>query len=306
MSSRRLSATCPVPPATDPIGPAPHRAQTELAAMHHFAPLLGPRRPRSSSAEAADGHPERPRTSGPSDIAGKTRRPAARAVEVETAAEPAASPRLYRALRCDPEDKATRILLETERLLRIYGHRKITVADIADACGFSAANVYRYFSSRRAILDTLASHYLREAERTARACAICRSDSARDRLSGFLTGLNTTLITFSVSEPQLSELLANATTEQWPCYSHYDALVVRRIAKILTEASASGEFRLEGETEQEARRVKAAACALVEPDVIRLCRDKHDVGTREAVSRLIAAALLNQTVSPSCASPHAG
>jgi AcrR family transcriptional regulator len=223
----------------------------------------------------------------------------------ETSGKPGASPRLYRALRCDPQDGAKRIVLETETLLRSYGHRKIRVAEVADACGFSAANVYRYFSSRRAILDTLASHYLREAERIALACAACGSYSARDRLSAFLSGLNTALIFFSDSEPQVSELLADAAAEQWPCYSHYEARVVRRIAKILTEASASGEFRLEADPEQEARRVKAAAFALVEPDVIRLCRDKHDVRTREALSRFIAAALLNQSVPPGGASPHA-
>jgi hypothetical protein len=109
---------------------------------------------------------------------------------------------------------------------------------------------------------------------------------------------------FSDSEPRVSELLADATTEQWPCYSHHDARVVGRIAKILTDAGTSGEFRLEADTEQEARRVKVAACALVEPDVIRLCRDKHDVRTREALSRLIATALLNQSASPGGASPH--
>jgi AcrR family transcriptional regulator len=216
-----------------------------------------------------------------------------------------ASPRPYRALRCDPHDQATRILIETETLLGIYGHRKIRVADVADACGFSAANVYRYFPSRRALLDTLASHYLREAERAALAGAARRSYSARDRLSGFLIGLNTALTSVSDSEPQVGEMLADAAAERWPCYSHYDALVLRRIAKILAPANASGEFRLEGDAGQEARRVKAAACALLEPDVIRLCRDRHDVRTGEALSRLIAAALMNRSVSPSCASPHA-
>jgi AcrR family transcriptional regulator len=72
------------------------------------------------------------------------------------------------------------------------------VADIADACGFSAANVYRYFSSRSVMLDTLASHYLHETERAALACAIRNSSSARDRLSGLLTGLNTALMIFAV------------------------------------------------------------------------------------------------------------
>jgi AcrR family transcriptional regulator len=274
MSSRPIApATRPVPPATDPIGPLTHHAQTELATAHDLAALPSLRRVRASSVEAAD--------------------------------KPTASPRLYGALGCDPQENAARIVLETERLLRIYGHRKITVADIADACGFSAANVYRYFSNRRAILDALASHYLRETERAALARAICNSHSARDRLSGFLTGLNTALTMFSDREPRVSELLADATTEQWPCYTHYDARLVRHISKILAAASASGEFWLAGKAEQEARRVKAAACALVEPDVVGSCRDRYDVSTREGLSRLIAAALSNQSVSPSRASRHA-
>ncbi len=273
MSSRPLaSATCPVPPATDPIGPLTHHAQTELAAAHDLTALPSLRRVRPSSVEAAD--------------------------------KPAASPRLYGALHCAPRENATRILRETERLLRIYGHRKITVADVADACGFSAANVYRYFSSRRAILDALASHYLREAERAALACAICNSRSARDRLSGFLTGLSKALMIFADREPRVSQLLADATAEQWPCYTHYDARLVRHITKILSAANASGEFRLADDAEQEARRVKAAACALVEPDVILSCRDRYAASTREAVSQLIADALLNQSVSPSRASRH--
>jgi AcrR family transcriptional regulator len=274
MSSRPLtSATCPVPPATDTIGPLAHHARTELATAHHFAALPDPRRVRSSSVEAVD--------------------------------KPGASPRLYGDLRRAPRENATRILLETERLLRIYGHRKITVADVADACGFSAANVYRYFSSRRAILGALASHYLHETERAALAWAICNGHSARDRLSGFLTGLNTALIIFADREPRVSELLADATAEQWPCYRHYDARLVRHITKILAAASASGDFGLAGDAEQEARRIKAAACALVEPDVVLSYRDRYDASTREAVSRLIADALLNRSMSPSRASRHA-
>jgi AcrR family transcriptional regulator len=174
----------------------------------------------------------------------------------------------------------------------------ITVADISDARGFSGANVYRYFSSRRAILDALASHYLHETERAALACAICNSHSARDRLSGFLTGLNTALMIFADREPRVSEL-------KWSCYTHHDARLVRHVTKILASASASGEFRLEGEAEQEARRVKVAACALLEPNVVLSCRDRYDAYTREAVSRLIADAFLNQSVSPSRASRHA-
>jgi AcrR family transcriptional regulator len=198
---------------------------------------------------------------------------------------------------------ATRILCEAERLLKIHGHRKITLADIAEACGFSPANLYRYFLSRRAILDALASRYLREAERTALAGAVRGSDTAHGRLSGLLTGLNESLVAVFDGEPQVGELIADASAERWPCYSHYDALVVRHIAEILAEGSASGEFRLEGDAESEARRVKAAGCALVEPHVIRLCRNGHDVSTREALGRLIVAAVASPTAQGQPTSP---
>ena len=79
----------------------------------------------------------------------------------------------------------------------------------------------------------------------------------------------------------------------------------RRYHASRAAASASGEFRLVGDAGQEARRVNAAACALVEPDVMLSCRHRYDAATREAVSRLIAAALSNQSVSPSRASRHA-
>jgi AcrR family transcriptional regulator len=197
----------------------------------------------------------------------------------------------------------TRILREAERLLKVHGHRKVTLADVADACGFSPANLYRYFLSRQAILDALASRYLREAEHTALARAIRDSDSARGRLTGFLTGLNEALVIVFDRQPQVSELIADAGAGRWPCYYHYDALVIRHIAEILAEGSAFGEFRLEDDAEREARRVKAAACALVEPHVIRLCRDGNDVRTREALGRLIAAAVMNRSVPGGPASP---
>src|SRR5258708_3657803 len=181
MSSRPLtSAAYPVPPATDPIGPATHRAQP--------------------------------------DIAGTRLRSAAGAVETEATAKPDASPRLYQALRCDPQDQAACILVKTERLLRTYGHHKIRVAEIADACGFSATNVYRYFSTRSAILDALASHYLREAERTALAGVIRGGDSARDRLHPFLICFNPALITLSASDPTASAVLAHAAAGTRPLH----------------------------------------------------------------------------------------
>ncbi|MBC9879877.1 TetR/AcrR family transcriptional regulator [Bradyrhizobium sp. INPA01-394B] len=262
--------------------------------MHDFP---GPSKNSAIGNQAGDCLKTR-QNGDPLDISGETCRHSTCANRIMPTGRLGANPQLFSVLPSQPQNQASLILVETEILLRMYGHRKIRVADIADACAFSAANVYRYFPSRRAILNALASHYLSEAELTAVACATRNSNSAQDRLSGFLLGLNTTLIITSDSEPQISELLADAATEQWPCYSHYSARVILRIANFLTEASVSGDLALEADLEQEAKRVKAGACALVEPDVIRLCRDKHDANTREGLSRLIAAALFSVSASP--------
>lgn len=93
-------------PARDRSGRAPHPPHgAELANAHHFAALPSPRRVRSSSVEAAD--------------------------------RPGVSPRLYGTVQGALRENAASILIETERLFGIGGHRKVTVADIADACGFS-------------------------------------------------------------------------------------------------------------------------------------------------------------------------
>src|SRR5260370_7029193 len=66
MSSRPLtSATCPVPPATDPIGPLTHHSQTEFATAHHFAALQNPARVSSSPPEPPDNPHPTPRFSAP-------------------------------------------------------------------------------------------------------------------------------------------------------------------------------------------------------------------------------------------------
>ena len=46
-------------------------------------------------------------------------------------------------------------LSEAERLFRVYGYSKTTVADIADAARMSPANVYRFFASKSDINNAI-------------------------------------------------------------------------------------------------------------------------------------------------------
>lgn len=51
------------------------------------------------------------------------------------------------------------MLEETERLLKRHGASKVTVSDIATACGMSQSNAYRFFPSKQALLEALGERW---------------------------------------------------------------------------------------------------------------------------------------------------
>src|SRR5438552_18739221 len=61
-------------------------------------------------------------------------------------------------------DTRERILVVAERLFRQIGYQKTTVADIAKELRISAANVYRFFDSKKAIHEGVARGLMGEVE----------------------------------------------------------------------------------------------------------------------------------------------
>ena len=57
------------------------------------------------------------------------------------------------------------MLEAAERLLRQHGARKVTLSDVAAACGMSQSNAYRFFASRQALLDAVGDRWFAGIER---------------------------------------------------------------------------------------------------------------------------------------------
>src|SRR6516165_8891119 len=57
-----------------------------------------------------------------------------------------------------------RILTEAERLFRVYGYTKTTVADIAEATRMSPANVYRFFATKSDINNAICERVIAKGE----------------------------------------------------------------------------------------------------------------------------------------------
>src|SRR2546425_13324408 len=79
-------------------------------------------------------------------------------------------------LKIKPDDTRGRIMETAEALFRRIGFAKTTVAEIAAELAMSPANVYRFFSSKNAIVEAICQRCLSEVEN--RAWAIARSKAA--------------------------------------------------------------------------------------------------------------------------------
>src|SRR5947199_10264612 len=85
-------------------------------------------------------------------------------------------------LKTKPDDTRARIIETAEALFRRLGFAKTAVADIAAELGMSPANVYRFFSSKNAIVEAICQRCLGELD--SKAWAVARSrGTAADRLT---------------------------------------------------------------------------------------------------------------------------
>jgi AcrR family transcriptional regulator len=58
------------------------------------------------------------------------------------------------------DETRERIMVKTDELFRQFGFGKTTVADIATELGMSPANIYKFFSSKEAVIQASADRNL--------------------------------------------------------------------------------------------------------------------------------------------------
>jgi AcrR family transcriptional regulator len=82
-------------------------------------------------------------------------------------------------IKTKPDDTRARIMDTAEVLFRRLGYAKTAVADIASELDMSPANVYRFFSSKNAIVEAICQRFLKELEEKAWATARAKGPAAR-------------------------------------------------------------------------------------------------------------------------------
>ena len=118
------------------------------------------------------------------------------------------------ALSLDALETRNRILGEADRLFRVYGYSKTTVADIAEACRMSPANVYRFFASKSAINNAICERVIADDE-TALVGISRLPLPASERLTRMVIELNRRSMENFIENKKVHEMVTVALEERW-------------------------------------------------------------------------------------------
>lgn len=167
-------------------------------------------------------------------------------------------------------ETSERILDEAERLFRHYGFSKTTVADIARELGMSPANVYRFFPSKSAIHEAIATRMLTVVEVELHRIA-AQPLSAEERLRRYVIERHRSTVALMLDETKVHEMVTVALDEHWSVIDRHLQRVAEIIARIIAEGMDAGEFTRR-DPRYAARCFLTAVIAVCHPSVVATCR----------------------------------
>jgi len=187
------------------------------------------------------------------------------------------------------DETRARIVTEAERLFRHYGYSKTTVADIAEACSMSSANVYRFFPSKSAINEAICGVIISNLESELRKIASADAP-ASTRLTQLIELLARQTAEMLTHEKKVHEMVVVAMEENWGAIERHLDFTDALIASIIASGIGSGEFRQQ-DPKHAARCVHFALVGFKHPVVAAQCGSDPDTPTPSEMAAFILSAL---------------
>ena len=144
-------------------------------------------------------------------------------------------------LKTKPDDTRARIIETADVMFRRLGFAKTAVADIAAELRMSPANVYRFFSSKNAIVEAICQRCLSELDDKAWAVGRSRAPASVRMEKLFLEILNyhrENLIT----EKRVNDIVLVAMENNWDAIRAHTEVIRTIIELIVRDGIESGEF----------------------------------------------------------------
>ena len=140
-----------------------------------------------------------------------------------------------------PDDTRARIMETADALFRRMGFAKTAVADIAAELGMSPANVYRFFSSKNAIVEAICRRCLAEVEN--RAWAVARSKlPAAQRMERLILEIMDYHRQNLVTEQRVNDMVLAAIEHSWDTIHAHKQTLQSMAELIVRDGIEAGEF----------------------------------------------------------------
>jgi AcrR family transcriptional regulator len=152
------------------------------------------------------------------------------------------------------DNPKTRIMLAASGQLMRFGLRKFTVIDVAEAAGMTHPNIYRYFTSKTALIDALITNWLKPLEERIEM-VIGAPDPVPDKLERMVVAISRAYRSARTEEAALFEAFVVATTASRAVSRKHRARLKRAFDRVLDEGIGAGAIGLTD-------RVKAQALLL--------------------------------------------
>lgn len=168
-----------------------------------------------------------------------------------------------------PEETRRRIEDAAEALFRRIGHQKTAVADIARELGMSPANIYRFYASKSAINEAIATRMLSGVAEELWGIARQHGE-APQRLAMLLRTLHQRHLALFFTERRLHDMVSAAMAEHWDCIERFVQAIQGAIRHVIMDGIAAGQFH-RADPEVLTRSVKQASMAFMHPVLIAEC-----------------------------------
>jgi len=197
-------------------------------------------------------------------------------------------PDLPRAARADATRAA--IVATAEQLFRTMGYQKTTVADIARALRMSPANVYRFFPSKAAINEAIATRLLRGLSE--HYWAIARGPAAPpDRIRLIFQAFHEKTVQLFFTEKRMHDMVSAAMQEHWSIIDAFIHDIDTAIRHVVLDGQAMGVFDRAIDPHRFARLIHATTMNFCHPILIEQCVDEDLPAMAAGMAELVLRAL---------------
>ena len=169
----------------------------------------------------------------------------------------------------------------------LYGFGKTTMAEIAQDCGMSAANLYRFFVSKQDIGAALASRCMAEKEQRLQVVVDMPGMSSAKCLYLFALTIFDCMHTQCMGMPRINELIESVSMERPDIVNQHMQITHKFISKIVSRGKRNQEFAVKN-VARTASAIQAALIIFTISHAVHLyTRKEFEVLARDVVDLVV-------------------